>query len=192
MRNLLSVVNVIVSSWHEIVVFVAYRPVHIACYKVTTIVRIIHLVYLFNCFWPHIACSKNADVYGTAHKLCHSILVIFYPILPIVTFRHKKKLYPRLIRRPKALTSPDKKIKIKYTDASKTKDDKAGVGIYITQKQVNISLSTSNLSRISSTELVAIEDCLVHMKDSYQGENFDKVHCKYSYEKNNLKIIGEC
>ena len=62
-----------------------------------------------------------------------------------------------------------------YTDASRTTYNKAGIGIYIPKKNVNISLRTSSHSCISSIELAAIEDCLVHVKDSYQGETFDIV-----------------
>ena len=58
-----------------------------------------------------------------------------------------------------------------YTDASKTTDNKAGIGIYIPKK--NISLRTSSHSCISS--IAIIENCLVHVKDSYQGETFDIV-----------------
>ena len=56
-----------------------------------------------------------------------------------------------------------------YTDTSKTTDNKAGIRIYIPKKYVKISLRTSNHSCISSIELEAIEDCLVHVKDSNQG-----------------------
>ena len=62
-----------------------------------------------------------------------------------------------------------------YRDASKTTDNKAWIGIYIPKKNVNISLRTSSHSCISSIELAAIEDCLIHVKDSYQGETFDIV-----------------
>ena len=55
-----------------------------------------------------------------------------------------------------------------YTDASKTTDSKAGIGIYILQKHKNVSLRTSSHSCISLTELADIED-------SYQGETFDIV-----------------
>ena len=51
------------------------------------------------------------------------------------------------------------------TDASKTTDNKAGIGIYIPKK--NISLRTSSHSCISSIELAVVEDLLVHVKDSY-------------------------
>ena len=57
----------------------------------------------------------------------------------------------------------------------RTTDNKAGFGICMPKKNVNISLRTSSHSYISSIELAAIEDCLVHVKDSYQGETFDTV-----------------
>ena len=50
-----------------------------------------------------------------------------------------------------------------YTDASKTTDNKAGIGMYFLKKNVNVSLRTSNHSCISSIELAAIEDCLIHV-----------------------------
>ena len=62
-----------------------------------------------------------------------------------------------------------------YMDASKMTDNKAGIGIYIPKKNVNISLRTSSHSCISSIELAAMEDCLIHVKDSYQGETFNIV-----------------
>ena len=46
---------------------------------------------------------------------------------------------------------------------------------YIPKKNVNVSLRTSSYSCISSIELAAIEDCLIHVKDSYQEEIFDIV-----------------
>ena len=57
-----------------------------------------------------------------------------------------------------------------FTDASKTEDGKAGIGIYIQQKDLKLSIRTSSHSSISSTELAAIESCLLHMKESYQGD----------------------
>ena len=57
-----------------------------------------------------------------------------------------------------------------FTDASKTEDGKAGIGIYIPQKDLKLSIRTSSHSSISSTELAAIESCLLHVKESYQGE----------------------
>ena len=62
-----------------------------------------------------------------------------------------------------------------HTDASKTLDDRPGIGIFIPEKQVDISLRTSSHNCISSTELTAIEECLLQVKDSYQGENFNVV-----------------
>ena len=57
-----------------------------------------------------------------------------------------------------------------YTDASKIKD-KAGTGIFIPKKGVELSIRVSPDSSISSTELAAIEDCLLLLKTSYQGED---------------------
>ena len=57
-----------------------------------------------------------------------------------------------------------------FTDASKTEDGKAGIGLYIPQKDLKLSIRTSSHSSISSTELAAIESCLLHVKESYQGE----------------------
>ena len=57
-----------------------------------------------------------------------------------------------------------------YTDASKIKD-KAGTGIFIPKKGVELSVRVSPDSSISSTELAAIEDCLLLLKTSYQGED---------------------
>ena len=57
-----------------------------------------------------------------------------------------------------------------FTDASKTEDGKAGIGIYIPQKDLKLSIRTSSHSSISSKELAAIESCLLHVKESYQGE----------------------
>ena len=54
--------------------------------------------------------------------------------------------------------------------ASKTEDGKAGIGIYIPQKDLKLSIRTSSHSSISSTELAAIESCLLHVKESYQEE----------------------
>ena len=56
-----------------------------------------------------------------------------------------------------------------FTDASKTEDGKAGIGIYIPQKDLELS-GTSSHSNISSMELAAIESYLLHVKESYQGE----------------------
>ena len=56
-----------------------------------------------------------------------------------------------------------------FTDASKTEDGKAGIGIYIPQKDLKLSIRTSSHSSISSTKLAAIESCLLHVKESYQG-----------------------
>ena len=77
-----------------------------------------------------------------------------------------------------------------YTDASKTTDNKAGIGIYIPKKNVNISLRTSSHSCISSIELAAIEDCLIHVKDSYQGETFDIVILSDSLSA--LEALKDC
>ena len=77
-----------------------------------------------------------------------------------------------------------------YTDASKTMDNKAGLGIYIPKKNVNISLRTSSHSCISSIELPAIEDCLIHVKDSYQGETFDIVILSDSLST--LEALRDC
>ena len=60
-----------------------------------------------------------------------------------------------------------------YTVASKTTDNKAGIGIYIPKENVNISLRTSSHNCISSIEQAAIEDCIFHVKDFYRGETFD-------------------
>ena len=57
-----------------------------------------------------------------------------------------------------------------FTDASKTEDGKVGIGIYIPQKDLKLSVRTSSHSSISFTELAAIESCLLHVKESYQGE----------------------
>ena len=76
------------------------------------------------------------------------------------------------------------------TDASKTTDNKAGIGIYIPKKNVNISLRTSSHSCISSIELAAIEDCLIHVKDSYQGETFDIVILSDSLSA--LEALKDC
>ena len=53
-----------------------------------------------------------------------------------------------------------------YTDASKIQD-KAGTGIFIPKKGVELSVRVSPESSISSTELAAIEDCLLLLKTSY-------------------------
>ena len=57
-----------------------------------------------------------------------------------------------------------------YTDASKIQD-KAGIGLFIPKKGVELSVRVSPESSISSTELAAIEDCLLLLKTSYQGED---------------------
>ena len=57
-----------------------------------------------------------------------------------------------------------------YTDTSKIQD-KAGTGIFIPKKGVELSVRVSPDSSISSTELAAIEDCLLLLKTSYQGED---------------------
>ena len=54
-----------------------------------------------------------------------------------------------------------------FTDASKTEDGKAGIGIYIQQKDLRLIIRTSTHISISYTELAAIESCLLHMKESY-------------------------
>ena len=77
-----------------------------------------------------------------------------------------------------------------YTDASKTLDDSAGIEIFIPEKQADISLRTSSHSCISSTELAAIEDCLLHVKESYQGENFDTVI--FSDSLSALQALKDC
>ena len=77
-----------------------------------------------------------------------------------------------------------------YTDASKTTDKKAGIWIYIPKKNVNISLRTSSHSCISSIEQAAIEDCLIHVKDSYQGETFDIVILSDSLSA--LEALKDC
>ena len=77
-----------------------------------------------------------------------------------------------------------------YTDASKTTDNKAGIGIYIPKKNVNISLRTSSHICISSIELAAIEDCLIHVKDSYQGEIIDIVILSDSLSA--LEALKDC
>ena len=46
----------------------------------------------------------------------------------------------------------------------------SGIGIYIPQKDLKLSIRTSSHSSISSKELATIESCLLHVKDSYQGE----------------------
>lgn len=63
-----------------------------------------------------------------------------------------------------------------YTDASKTEDNKTGIGIHIPKKDVNISLTTSSHSCISSTKQAANDDYrLIHVKNSYQEESFNIV-----------------
>ena len=49
----------------------------------------------------------------------------------------------------------------------KTEDGKAGIGIYIPQKDLKLSIRTSSHSSFSSTELAAIENCLLQVKESY-------------------------
>ena len=55
---------------------------------------------------------------------------------------------------------------------------------------LNISLRTSSHSCISSIELAAIEDCLVHVKDSYQGETLDTVILSDSLSA--LEALKDC
>ena len=74
------------------------------------------------------------------------------------------------------------------TDASKTTDNKAGIGIYIPKK--NISLRTSSHSCISSIELAVVEDLLVHVKDSYQAQAFDIVILNDSLSA--LEALKDC
>ena len=62
-----------------------------------------------------------------------------------------------------------------FTDASKTEDGKTRIGIYIPEKDLKLSIRTSSHSSISSTELAAIESCLLHLKESYQGETLNLV-----------------
>ena len=77
-----------------------------------------------------------------------------------------------------------------YKVAHQETVDKAGIGIYIPKKNVNISLRTSSHSCISSIELAAIEDCLIHVKDSYQGETFDIVILSDSLSA--LEALKDC
>ena len=77
-----------------------------------------------------------------------------------------------------------------YKDASKTLVDRTGIGIFIPEKQVDISLRTSSHNYISSTELAAIEDCFLHVKDSYQRENFNAVI--FSDSPSALQALKDC
>ena len=82
-----------------------------------------------------------------------------------------------------------------FTDASKTEDGKTVIEIYIPQKDLKLSIRTSSHGSISSMELAVIESCLLHVKESYQGETLNLIFFTDSLsslmnleESNNLPI----
>ena len=78
------------------------------------------------------------------------------------------------------------KLELCCKDAFKTLDNRAGIGIFIPEKQVDVSLRTSSHSCISSTEL-AIEDCLwlwTLCEGLLSGEDFNVVIFSDSLSKN--------